>query len=227
MTARMRLNAAAGLASVLSLTLLLSTTYAGSALGTGTIVYVDRANVGTARATVGSTLFAGDTLATEQAGSLQVRAGAARLLLTSSSRVTWGEEDGTPTATLTGGTVIFSTANAKAFVLHASKAVFRPESDLPTIGTVTLLNPRELVARCSRGALTIAVEDDVRTIPEGSAYRVVLDANAPPPASFPQWGDQKQPRKAGKSKFILYAIAFTTAATWIALHYALESPDRP
>ena len=227
MTALMRVTPAAGLSVALSVTLLVSTAYAGLGLGSGTIVFADRANVGSAKATVGSTLFAGDRLATDQAGSLQVRAAATRLLLSSSSHVIWGEEDGAPAATLTRGTVTFSTAAAKAFSLHASTAEFRPESDQPTIATVTFLNPKELVVRCSRGGVTIAVEDDVRTISEGTAYRVVLDANAPPAASFPQWGDQKQPRKAGKSKFIVYAIAFTTVATIIALHYALESPDRP
>jgi hypothetical protein len=226
MTALMRVTPAAGLSVALSITLLVSAGYAGLGLGSGTIVFADRANVGSAKATVGSTLFAGDRLATDQAGSLQVRAAATRLLLSSSSYVIWGEEDGAPAATLTRGTVTFSTA-AKAFILHASTAEFRPESDQPTIATVTFLNPKELVVRCSRGAVTIAVEDDVRTISEGTAYRVVLDANAPPAASFPQWGDQKQPRKAGKSKFIVYAIAFTTVATIIALHYALDSPDRP
>lgn len=187
----------------------------------------DRASVGTASASVGSTIFAGDTLRTASAGSLQVRSGAARLLITGSSFVTWGAEEGIPEATLHAGTVAFATANANALVVHAGTAVFRPQSDQPTVGNVTVLNPKELVVRCSRGALTIAVEDDVRLIPEGTAYHVVLDPNAPPPVNIPQWGEQKEPRKAGKSKFICYAIAFAALVTAIAVHEALESPDRP
>jgi len=182
-------------------------------------------------------VFAGDKLDTEQVGgSLQIRAGAARLVLTASSRLVWGAEGGSPSATLVGGTAAFSTAGAKAFVLHAGTAAFRPRSDEPTVANVTLLNPKELVVRCSRGAVLIAVEDDVRVIPEGTAYRVVLDpaaagrlGGAPAPAATPapaSWG-QHPPIKAGKSKFIWYAIGFTALVTWFAVSEALESPDRP
>ena len=195
-------------------------------MGGGLIVSADRAKVGTARATSGATIFSGDRLSTEELGSLQVRAGAARLLLTASSHAIWGAEEGKPEATLTGGTAVFSTANATAFVLRAGTAVFRPQNDQPTVADVTLLSSKELIVRCSRGALTIAVEDDLRVIPEGSAYRVVLDANAASAETAHRW-DQKQPQKAGKSKFIWYAIAFTALVTLFAVHEALESPDRP
>jgi hypothetical protein len=198
----------------------------------GTVVSAKQARVGTAAASVGTTVFAGDRLDTEQNGSLQLRSGAARLLLTGASGVTWGAEGAMPLATLTRGGVVFSTANARAFVLKASTATFRPHNDQPTVGNVTMLGPKELVVRCSRGALTIAVEDDVRVISEGTAYRVVLDPEAaaraaerPTPASSGQ--SRNPPKKAGQSKFIWYAIAFTALVTAIALDEALESPDRP
>jgi hypothetical protein len=134
---------------------------------------------------------------------------------------------------LTGGTAAFSTAGARAFVLHAGTAAFKPRSDAPTVANVTLLNAKELVVRCSRGAVLIAVEDDVRVIPEGTAYHVVLDPEAagragavPAPAAPASWG-QNQPIKAGKSRFIWYAIAFTALVTGFAISEALESPDRP
>ena len=190
------------------------------------IVSADLATVGTARATSGATVFSGDRLNTDRLGSLQVRAGAARLMLMASSHAVWGAEEGKPEATLTGGTAVFSTANAKAFVLRAGTAVFQPQNDQPTIADVTLLNPKELIVRCSRGALTIAVEDDLRVIPGGTAYRVVLDANAAPAAAA-QRDRRQEPKKAGKSKFIWYAIAFTALVTAFAVHEALESPDRP
>jgi hypothetical protein len=215
------------------MSLLASSTLGSSALGLGTVVSADRAHVGTAAASAGSTVFAGDKLDTEQAGSMQVRVGAARLVLTGSSRVVWGTDDGAPSATLTGGTAAFSTANAKAFVLHAGTAVFRPRDDEPTVANVTLLSPKELVVRCTRGALLIGVDDDVRVIPEGTAYHVILDPDATIPAgALPAspdpsaWGQQR-PIKAGKSKFIWYAIALTAIVTAFAIYEACESPDKP
>jgi hypothetical protein len=232
---RVRGTLSINLSILLSIGLLATPTWGNSGLGLGTVVSAERAHVGTAPASAGATVFAGDKLDTEQLGSLQIRAGAARLLLKGSSRLVWGAEHSAPSATLTGGTAAFSTANAKAFVLHAGTAVFRPRGDEPTVANVTLLNPKELLVRCSRGALLIAVDDDVRVIPEGMAYRVVLDPEAAAsagavPASAtptPAARGQNRPIKAGKSKFIWYAIAFTAIVTSIAVSEAVESPDRP
>ena len=230
---RARGSLSISLSIMLSVSLLATPLWGGSTLGLGTVVSADRAHVGTAAASAGSTVFAGDKLDTERAGSLQIRAGAARLVLTGSSGVIWGADDGAPSATLTGGTAAFSTANAKAFVLHAGTAIFRPRDNEPTVANVTLLNAKELVVRCSRGALLIGVDDDVRVIPEGTAYHVILDPDAaipagatPAPAASASWG-QHQPIKAGKSKFIWYAIAFTAVVTAFAISEASESPDRP
>jgi len=232
---RLRGSLAISLSVLLSISLVASPMWGSSGLGLGSVVSAERAHVGTAAASAGATVFAGDKLDTERAGSLQIRAGAARVLLQGSSQLTWGSEEGAPSATLTGGTAAFSTTGSKALVFHVGTAVFRPRGNEPTIANVTLLNPKELLVRCSRGALLIAVEDDVRVIPEGTAYRVVLDpeaaaaAGAAPPLAEPasaSWG-QHQPRKTGKSKFIWYAIAFTALVTWFAVSEALESPDRP
>jgi hypothetical protein len=231
---RSRGVASVNLSVLLSISLLAAPIWANPGLGSGTVVYAENAHIGTAAATVGSTVFVGDTFEIEQArGGLQIRAGAARVLLTASSRLVWGAEGGSPSATLMRGTAAFSTAGAKAFVLHAGTATFRPRGNEPTVANVTLLNPKELVVRCSRGAVLIAVEDDVRMVPEGAAYRVVLDpeaaarlGGAPVPAAQRTWG-QDPPRPQGKSNFIWYAIGFTALVTGFAVYEALESPDRP
>src|SRR5258708_12965954 len=178
---RARGSLSVALAIMLSISCRGSLVWGGCVVGLGSVVSADRAHVGTGAASAGSTVFAGDKLDTEQAGNLQIRAGAAHLVLTGSSRVVWGAEDGAPSATLTGGTAAFSTSNAKAFVLHAGTAVFRPRDNEPTVANVTLLNAKELVVRCSRGALLIGVDEDVRVIPEGTAYHVGLDPDAAVP----------------------------------------------
>jgi hypothetical protein len=230
---RTRGTISVALSILLSITLLAKPILANSGIGSGTVISADSAHLGTTVVTVGATVFAGDKLETSPAGSMQIRAGAARLVMTASSRVVWGSESGAPSATLVGGTAAFSTSRENAFILHAGTAAFKPRGDEPTVANVTLLNPKELVVRCSRGAVLIAVEDDVRLVPEGSAYHVVLDPEAAvPPGAVPaaatpaSWG-QHQPIKTGKSKFIWYAIAFTAIITGIALWQALESPDRP
>jgi hypothetical protein len=140
------------------------------------------------------------------------------------------QDEASPAATLTRGTATFSTAGARAFAVHVSSAVIRPATDQPTIGKVTVLSDKELVVKSIRSSLTIGVEDDIREIPEGVAYRVVLDPNAPPPQGPRGAGGKGMggpPIKAAKSKFIWYVIiAGSFFTTWL-LHEALESTDGP
>jgi hypothetical protein len=169
----------------------------------GTVVSSDRGHVGSAAATVGTTVLSGDTLETDKFGSLQVRAGAARLLLTSASQVTWANEESGASATLKNGTAIFSTANAKAFSLHAGTALIRPNSDAATVGSVTILSPKELA---------VLDPDD----PQGQ------DTSNPPPVFT-----QKNPRKSGRDRFLMFVLIFAGVGTAIGIYLALESPDRP
>src|ERR1700681_655843 len=230
--ARLREGASVVLSLLLSISLVAPTVSGNSPpAGMGTVVSAYQAHVGTAAASAGTTLFAGDQLDTEETGSLQLRAGSARLLLTAKSGVNWGIEAGMPLATLTRGGAVFSTAGARALALKAGTAIFRPQTDEPTVGNVTILGPKELVVRCSRGALTIAVDDDIRVIPEGTSYRVILDAEAAPRAGEPapspaSWGNNR-PIHPGKSKFLWYAIGVTALVTWYAVSEALESPAKP
>jgi len=218
------------LALLVSISLLTTPVWAAPSSSLGTVVFADRAHVGAAQASVGATVFSGDRLSTEQTGSVQVRAGAARLLLSSASSATFSQDDASPAATLTFGSAIFSTASSNAFVLHVASAVIRPNSNQPTVAQVTVLNPKELIVKSTRGSISIAVEDDVREIPEGAAYRVVLDPTAAEPQG-PRGAGSKgygaPPIKAAKSKFIWYAIAITAVVTYFAADEVFESPDRP
>jgi hypothetical protein len=226
---RLREIVATSLASVL-LTAPLYGFPAADALGT--VVAANGASVSGAGAAVGTTIFSGDKLSTEDGGSVQLRAGAARFLLSKSSVATVGEDNGMPVATLLRGSATFSTASAKAFSLVVATAVIRPKSDEPTIGQVTLLDAKQLLVRCTRGTLTITVAGDSRVITEGSAYRVVLDPSEeeqqqPPPEGAGTKGSGRPPISAGTSKFVWYAIGAVAVVTAIAIHEALESPDRP
>jgi hypothetical protein len=208
----------------------------GASISLGTVIYADRAHVGAGLASVGATIFSGDRLSTDQFGSAQVRAGAARLLLSSYSSATFSQDDATTAATLSFGSATFSTANSDAFAVHVASAVIRPETNQPTIGQVTVLNPKELIVKSTRGPLTIAVQDDVREIPEGAAYRVVLDPSAADPqgpvgaGTSPKGKDKgynRAPIKAARSRFVWFAVAVSSVVTVLAVQEAFESPVRP
>jgi hypothetical protein len=200
----------------------------------GTVIAADRAHVGETGATVGTTVYSGDRVSTDMQGSMQLRAGAARLLLMSSSAAVVDDKSGAPSAKLLLGTVTFSTGNAHALTLYASKAAIRPQSDSPTIGTVVYLNEKELIVTARRGGLTVTVEDEVQSIPEGNSYRVVMDPADPQgPEGAGSSGKHDHdkgsggPLAAGRSRFLLLATGIIAAGTGIAIWKAMESPDRP
>ena len=126
----------------------------------GTVVTAERAHVDDGVASVGTTVFSGDRLSTEDQGSVQIRADAARLLLLSASSATVNDSEGTPSAKLLSGTATFSTGNAHAFTVYASKAAIRAQSDAPTIGQVRLLNAKELLSK--RGPLSVTVDRETQ-----------------------------------------------------------------
>jgi hypothetical protein len=218
------------IAVLVSYTLSITPVWAAPSSSLGTVVYAYRAHIGAAQTSVGATVFSGDRLSTDQSGSVQVRAGAARLLLSSASIATLSQEDASPAATLTLGSATFSTANSNAFALHVASVVIRPNTNQPTIGHVTVLNPKELIVKSTRGSLSIAVEDDVREIPEGAAYRIVLDPNAADsqgPRGAGTKGYGGSPMKAAKSRFIWFAVAATAVVTVFGFSEAFESAARP
>jgi len=157
-------------------------------------------------------------------------------MLSAASAATVSDANGTPAGTLQQGTAIFSTANAKAFVLHASTADIRPATDAPTVAQVTYVNSKELVVRGTRGSIAITVDGETQTVPEGTAYRVILDPDsyletaataAQGPAGAGAERTRNRPLKAGRSRFLLIAIVITGVATGVALYEALESPHKP
>src|SRR3984893_16203692 len=203
----------------------------------GTVVSAEGANVGGGSLSAGTTVFGGDRLFTTGTGSVQLRAGAARLLLTGDTAAVLGKDEVSPAASLTRGTAVFFTATSKAFVMQVGSMAIPRNTDQPTVAQVTVIGPRQLMVRSTRGSVSVAVDDDVRVIPEGMAYRIVLDPTEAELAAADASADQDpqgvgsgrrvgRPRRAGRNRFIWFAIGTTAIITGLALSEVLESPDR-
>jgi len=222
-------------ATVLSISLITIPVWGAPTAALGSVIAADRAHVGEAKAEVGTTVYGGDNLSTEVQGSVQVRAGKARLLLLSSSRAVVSDSDGAPAATLLNGAATFSTGNAHAFTLFAGAAAIRAQTDAPTIGQVSHIGPKELLVHATRGSLVVTVDTDTQIIPEGTSYRVLMDqpeemAQGPAGAGSgkEEWPENRhEPRKAGRSRFMYVAGGITAVGTGIAIAIALESVQGP
>jgi hypothetical protein len=223
-------------ATALSFSLMTIPAWGAPAAALGTVIAADRAHVGEAKAEVGTTVYGGDSLSTEVQGSVQVRAGKARLLLLSSSSAVVSDVEGAPAAKLLNGAATFSTGNAHAFTLFAAAAAIRAQTDVPTIGQVSYIGPKELLVHATRGSLLITVDNDTQIVAEGTSYRVLLDqpeemAQGPAGAGTPNTGSRRRggglALKAGRSRFLIVTVATTGVVTYLAVAEALESAQRP
>ncbi|HKV24556.1 MAG TPA: hypothetical protein VJN93_08180 [Candidatus Acidoferrum sp.] len=220
-------------AGVLTLCVMTAPAWGATAGALGTVVASEHANISGTGAAVGTTIFAGDSLTTEDAGSVQLRTGAARFQLSAASAATLSEDGAMPRATLLRGTGTFSAANSQAFALLAETAVIRPKSDQPTIGQVSILGAKQILVKCLKGTLTITVGNDSQEVPEGKAYKVMLDSAAdeaqsqPPAMGSGSKGSGRAPIAAAKSRFVYWVGGGVTLLTIFAVQEALESPDRP
>jgi len=164
------------IAAVVSVGLLGAPCFSAPAPSTqlGIVVFAEHARVGTGPISVGSTVFGGDNVSTESTGTLQIRAGAARLLLANASAATLTREDVSPAAILTTGTATFSTANPGLSPCTFATLRFA-QTPMNRRSASFRARSKEMVVRSTRGALAVTVEGETRVIPEGSAFRVVLD----------------------------------------------------
>jgi hypothetical protein len=199
----------------------------------GIVLVANRAHVGDTNAEVGTTIYGGDRVNTDLQGSIQVRTGAVRLFLAEASSVVFEDDQEQSSARLLRGKATFSTGNARAFVLYASSAAIRPETNGPTIGQVAFVTPTELIVTARKGGLAVTVEDETKIVEEGQSYLVECAPPRCPEAGPPQCPGSGPPArgggplKAGRSRFLIVSTAFIAGATTFAILEAYESPSRP
>jgi len=200
---------------------------AGSAVSPmGVVLQAHRAQVSASSALSGTTVFDGDSLVTETEGILQVRFGKSQAYLLPKSSAVVHAANGGFGATLTNGTVVLSSAGGEMFKLLANGATIRPDTSQPTVGQITLVNPSELLLTSRKGTLEVSMDGDVKTVPEGSSYRMLIQ---PPDAAGSSSNPQRNGSAAspGRNRFLFIAVALVGAGVGIGLRQALVSPWAP
>lgn len=193
------------------------------------VLQADRANLGAGEAVSGATVFDGDRFWTRSGGTLRVGLGASQLYLLENSAVSLGQAGGRLRAAIARGTVVFSTTAGPGVELLADAARLRPVSPQLTVTQLTVLGPHALLVFSRRGALEVSLDGEVRTIPEGASYRVLLEPEAEPqgPQGVGAPNTPKQPAHPGKNKIIITILVADAVGTGIAVWRALVSPDKP
>ncbi len=169
----MRLTRAV-VSTFLTVALLLSPA-AAAAEPLGVVLQAQGANLRSAQALAGATVFAGDTLSTTPGGSVRLRLSGAQVYLGSDSTVGLAEENTWRVAFLHRGTVGFATTGDEHVVVRALEVQIYPATTQPTHAEVSVVSRSELLVTSFTGPLEVMVGKEVYPVPEASAYRVLLE----------------------------------------------------
>src|SRR4029077_8524444 len=100
--------------------------------------------------------------------------------------------------------------------------LIQPAANAASVAHIRVVNPKELRIYAQRGALEFSYHGESELIPEGAAYRVLLDPSDKELAAFSDSGEAG--KNAGKphTKFLLLAIAIAAGGA----SHVLLSPLR-
>jgi hypothetical protein len=198
----------------------------------GVVTQALRANLASASVSAGATVYDGDSFTTASDGLLRVRVGAAQFYLPGQSALNLHSTPGGALAQLTGGTIVFSSAKLTAMEVEVAQARVRPAADQPTVLQISFVGPKMIDIRARRGSVQFSYAGQTQIVPEGAAYRFVLDPSdedrATSGATSPFPGQMRTvPGGRQRKAFLYFIIGAIGAATYIAIDEALESPSKP
>jgi hypothetical protein len=196
---------------------------AGPSAPMGIVTGAQHAVIGNVAAIDGTSIYDGDTLATEATGALRVRFGASQMILGSNSEVTFHKTDAGVSATLVRGDVRFASMPGSILEVRTLKTVvIHPKGNQPATGQLSLINATTFEVGSTKGDLDVSVNGVNHDVSESKAYQVNIDD-----AGAPSGGNNNQTQGAGTSGGVWIAVAIIVGGTAAALVLAFMSPSKP
>jgi hypothetical protein len=183
----------------------------------GIVLQADHANLSGSPVVIGSTVFSGDTFATENAGALRARFASGQIYLFPNSNVGVSQTPNGFVASLTAGTVLLS---GQSYQVLADGAVIQPKGDQASVAQVSWVSPTELMLTSRRGDLQVTMGDEAQTITEGSSFRMMITPASQPAAAA---ASPTPAIVSGTNRFYLVAVVLIAVGTAIAVWRAFES----
>jgi hypothetical protein len=194
------------------------------------VTHAQRAHVGEAAASVGSTIYEGDRLSTVVGGALRVTRPGLTLHLEAQTSLTIRrsvDPTGYIFAELASGTLVFFAAPSADFVVFEAGASVRPVGKTSTIAHVGVVSTKQLLIFVQRGSVEFSYHGDSEVISEGQRYRVDLDPSEKEIDATRGSEHTQGPPVRPRRKFLLVPIVVAAGITIPFVILAFESPDRP
>jgi hypothetical protein len=222
------------MAILLVLALLDIPALAATAKPLGLVVQAREAMLDNSTLAVGTTVFPGDTVQTDEGGTLRLKFGTNQLYLLSSSAATFSQNENTIRATVGRGTVGFSSNASSELELAIPQGILRAARGQAASGQVTITTPQEVVISSYQGALVLDNEGEFHTIPAGKTYRVIMDLQPAAEPAAPARRDQDPNKDAGviptkrrKLYFELILVGAAAIGTYFIWREVTVSPSLP
>ncbi|MGC1620135.1 MAG: hypothetical protein WA765_16720 [Candidatus Acidiferrum sp.] len=185
----------------------------------GVVLQTSSARLNSSDASVGTTLYDGDRLETQDKGALSLRSGQVQLTLPGDSLLWMNHENSVLTPNLQRGTVIFRAETGEGVEIRADDVRVRPHEPVLTVGEVTLEKCDVLVTARTQ-SLEVTAGKETKILDEGKSYRVAR-IGACGAAQF------HPPLNPAQSRFFLIPAAVGVGVLIWVLNKGPESPDHP
>jgi hypothetical protein len=158
----------------------------------GLVTQATMAQLGDASATIGTTVYPGDTVATNQGGLLRLRVGTSQIYLLSQSSAVLSSDTSKISAKVLRGTVGISTTSSDPVSLELPEGILRPANGQPVYGQAAILSPNEVVITAYSGSLVLDNDGELHEIPAGKSVKVTMDLQPSASNSDPQEAEGAQ-----------------------------------
>ncbi len=186
---------------------------------TGVVLQSANARLNTADAAIGTTVFDGDRMETQEKGALSLRAGQIQLTLSESSTLWMNHENSVVNPTLQRGTVTFRAETGEGVEVKADDVRVKPHTPVLTVGQVTLQDCDVLVTAVTQ-SLEVTAGKETKILEEGKTYRVVRTGACGAALNHPALA-------VGQSRFFMLPTGIAIGVVIWGVRKGLESPDRP
>jgi hypothetical protein len=204
--------------------------FAAAARPLGLVIQAREALLDNSNLAVGTTVYPGDTVQTDEGGTLRLKFGTTQVYLLSSSAATFSERENIIRATVGRGTVGFSADASSDVELAVFQGILRAENGQAAYGQVTVIGPQYVVITSYRGSLVLDNEGELHTIPSGKSYRVTMDleAAAQPAPPAPRRDDSGVvPTKRRRLYFELLVLGAVAIGSGVIWYEVTQSPSLP
>jgi len=178
---------ARSLAMALAMGLLSTPAIAASEKPLAVVLTADHARLDNVSAAIGADVFSGDSLVTDQGGSLRLTVGLSQVYLLSASAATLVPHDSAVQARVARGTVGFSSSAAGQLEIETPLGVIRAADGKAVFGQVIVVSPTRMRVSAYQGTLLVADATGAeKAIAAGETYEANLEtepkaSDNPPP----------------------------------------------